>query len=121
MPKLVEEGHLHLAVPPFYKLTVGSNTVYARGDGHRAQLLKTAAFKNRSVEIGRFKGMGEMMPAQLKETTMDPTTRTLLKVGIGAGLEDATSEVVNALMGTKAAARFSCIQANAEFAKNLDM
>jgi topoisomerase-4 subunit B len=121
MPKLVEEGHLFLAVPPLYRLTVGSKTVYARDDAHRAKLLKSAAFKNKKVEIGRFKGLGEMMPAQLKETTMDPTTRTLLKVAIGEGLEDATAEVVSALMGTKAEARFSFIQANAEFAQNLDI
>lgn len=121
MPKLVEEGHLFLAVPPLYRLSAGGKTVYARDDAHRAKILKTAAFKNKKVEIGRFKGLGEMMPAQLKETTMDPATRTLLKVGIGEGLEDATAEVVNALMGTKAEARFSFIQANAEFAQNLDI
>jgi topoisomerase-4 subunit B len=62
-----------------------------------------------------------MMPAQLKETTMDRKTRTLLKVGIGEGLEDATAEVVNALMGTKPEARFNFIQTNAEFAQNLDI
>jgi topoisomerase-4 subunit B len=101
MPKLVEEGHLFLAVPPLYRLTVGSKTVYAGDDAHRAKLLKSAAFKNKKVEIGRFKGLGEMMPAQLKETTMDPTTRTLLKVAIGEGLEDATAEVVSALMGPR--------------------
>ncbi|MCF1464868.1 hypothetical protein B7W85_21855 [Allorhizobium ampelinum] len=121
MPKLVEEGHLFLAVPPLFRLTVGSKTVYARDHAHRAKLLKSAGFKNKKVEIGRFKGLGEMMPAQLKETTMDPTTRTLLKVAISEGLEDATAEVVSALMGTKAEARFSFIQANAEFAQNLDI
>jgi topoisomerase-4 subunit B len=121
MPKLVNEGHLFLAVPPLYRLTVGSTTVYARDDAHRAKLLKTAAFKNKKVEIGRFKGLGEMMPAQLKETTMNPSSRTLLQVGIGEGLEDATAEVVTALMGTKPEARFNFIQSNAEFAKNLDI
>ncbi len=121
MPKLVNEGHLFLAVPPLYRITVGSTTVYARDDAHRAKLLKTAAFKNKKVEIGRFKGLGEMMPAQLKETTMNPSSRTLLQVGIGEGLEDATAEVVNALMGAKPEARFNFIQSNAEFAKNLDI
>ncbi len=121
MPKLVNEGHLFLAVPPLYRLTVGSTTVYARDDAHRAKLLKSKAFKSKKVDIGRFKGLGEMMPAQLKETTMNPSSRTLLQVGIGEGLEDATAEVVTALMGTKPEARFNFIQSNAEFAKSLDI
>ncbi|MBY3432736.1 DNA topoisomerase IV subunit B [Rhizobium laguerreae] len=121
MPQLVREGHLYLAVPPLYRITVGAKTVYARDDAHRAQILKQKEYKNKKIEIGRFKGLGEMMPAQLKETTMSPGSRTLLKVGIGEGLEDATAEVVNALMGTKPEARFNFIQANAEFAENLDI
>ena len=80
MPRLIDEGHLYLAVPPLYRLTHGGKTVYARDDAHKDQLLKSEFNANAKVEVGRFKGLGEMMPAQLKETTMDPAKRTLLRV-----------------------------------------
>ncbi|MES2750567.1 MAG: DNA topoisomerase IV subunit B, partial [Pseudomonadota bacterium] len=73
MPRLIDEGHLYLAVPPLYRLTHGAKTVYARDEAHRDELLKREFHANAKVDIGRFKGLGEMMPAQLKETTMDPT------------------------------------------------
>ena len=72
MPRLIDEGHLYLAVPPLYRLTHGAKTVYARDDAHKDQLLKSEFNANAKVDVGRFKGLGEMMPAQLKETTMDP-------------------------------------------------
>ncbi len=72
MPRLIDEGHLYLAVPPLYKLTHGSKSVYARDDAHKEALIKSAFNANAKVEVNRFKGLGEMMPAQLKETTMDP-------------------------------------------------
>ena len=84
MPRLIDEGHLYLAVPPLYKLTHGSKSVYARDDAHKAALLKSEFNANAKVEVSRFKGLGEMMPAQLKETTMDPAKRTLLQ-GRAAG------------------------------------
>src|SRR3974377_1702053 len=80
MPRLIDEGHLYLAVPPLYKLSHGSKSVYARDEAHRDALLKSEFHANAKVEISRFKGLGEMMPAQLKETTMDPARRTLLRV-----------------------------------------
>ena len=79
MPGLIQNGHLYLALPPLYRLTHGGKSIYARDDAHKDELIKTA-FAGKKVEISRFKGLGEMQPAQLKETTMDPTKRTLLRV-----------------------------------------
>ncbi|UPK23656.1 DNA topoisomerase IV subunit B [Bradyrhizobium sp. 195] len=116
MPRLIDEGHLFLAVPPLYKLTHGSKSVYARDDKHKEALLKSEFNANAKVEVNRFKGLGEMMPAQLKETTMDPSKRTLLKVVLLADDRDTTADSVERLMGTKAEARFAFISDKAEFA-----
>jgi topoisomerase IV subunit B len=120
MPELIRGNHLYLAVPPLYVIRQGAKIVYARDDRHRAELMETE-FKNKKVEIGRFKGLGEMMPAQLKETTMDPAKRTLLRVGIDDVDFEGTREAVDNLMGTKADARFRFIQERAAFADNLDI
>ena len=80
MPKLIDDGHLYLAVPPLYKLAQGPKVAYARDDKHREELLRTEMSGRGKVEVSRFKGLGEMMPAQLKETTMDPRKRHLLRV-----------------------------------------
>ncbi|WP_181707005.1 DNA topoisomerase IV subunit B [Chthonobacter rhizosphaerae] len=120
MPQLIRGGHLFLAVPPLYRLTHGGKTVYARDDAHREELLRTV-FKNKKPEIGRFKGLGEMMPGQLKETTMDPKTRTLLRVGVIEEETEMTSDTVERLMGNKPEARFAFIQENAAFATDLDI
>ncbi len=116
MPKLIDEGHLYLAVPPLYRLTHGGKTVYARDDAHKDQLLKSEFNANAKVDVGRFKGLGEMMPAQLKETTMDPARRTLLRVVLLTEDRDSTADSVERLMGSKAEARFAFISENAEFA-----
>jgi topoisomerase-4 subunit B len=116
MPRLIDAGHLYLAVPPLYRLTQGAKTVYARDDAHRDRLLKTAFKGNGKVDTGRFKGLGEMMPSQLKETTMDPRKRTLLKVMVAADERPETSDAVERLMGNKAEARFTFIQERAVFA-----
>jgi topoisomerase IV subunit B len=116
MPRLIDNGHLYLAVPPLYRLTQGAKTAYARDDAHKETLLKTAFKGNGKVEIGRFKGLGEMMPAQLKETTMDPKKRTLLKVVVEIDDRPETSDAVERLMGNKAEARFTFIQERAAFA-----
>ena len=119
MPKLIDGGHLFLAVPPLYRLSHGGKTVYARDDAHKDELMKTV-FKGKSnIEIGRFKGLGEMMPAQLKETTMDPKKRTLLRVEVDSEDRLDTAAVVERLMGNKPEARFNFIQERAEFAKEL--
>ena len=117
-PRLIDEGHLYLAVPPLYRLTHGSKTVYARDDAHKDALLKSEFNANAKVEVGRFKGLGEMMPAQLKETTMDPAKRTLLRVVLLADDREGTADPVERLMGTKAEARFAFISDKAEFASD---
>lgn len=121
MRGLVDNGHLYLAIPPLYRMTQGSRTLYARDDAHRVELLETE-FKGRGkVEIGRFKGLGEMLPAQLKQTTMDPAKRTLLRVSIDAEDLEGTAIAIDDLMGTKPEARFRFIQERAAFAENLDI
>ena len=116
MPQLIERGHLYLAVPPLYRLSHGGKTFYARNDAHRDELLKSEFRANAHVEISRFKGLGEMMAAQLKETTMDPRKRTLLQVRIVEDDRKATAKSVERLMGNKAEARFEFIQERAAFA-----
>ena len=116
MPKLIEDGHLYLAVPPLYRLSHGGKTFYARNEKHRDELLKKEFHANAKVEIGRFKGLGEMMANQLKETTMDPKKRTLLKVMLLDSERAGTAKSVDQLMGTKPEARFAFIQEKAEFA-----
>jgi topoisomerase IV subunit B len=120
MPELIEQGHLHLAMPPLYRLTHGAKSVYARDERHKDELIKREFPANAKVEINRFKGLGEMNAAQLKETTMNPALRTLLRVEI-AEARETVSEAVNALMGSKPEARFRFIQERAAFAKDLDI
>ncbi|MDE1973442.1 MAG: DNA topoisomerase IV subunit B [Hyphomicrobiales bacterium] len=115
MRGLIDKGHLYLAVPPLYRLSHGGKTVYARDDQHKEALLKKEFHANAKVEVGRFKGLGEMMAAQLKETTMDPKTRTLLKVVLLPEEQKNTEKSVERLMGTKPEERFAFIQERAEF------
>jgi len=119
MPKLIEKGHLYLAVPPLYKLTQGAKTVYARDDAHMQELIKKELTGKGKVEVSRFKGLGEMMARQLKETTMDPKRRTLLKVMIAGEEREETADCVERLMGNKPEARFAFIQENAAFSAEL--
>ncbi|MDX8451502.1 DNA topoisomerase IV subunit B [Bradyrhizobium sp. Arg314] len=116
MPNLIRGGHLFMAVPPLYSIRQGGKVGYARDDAHKDELLRTEFTGRGKVEIGRFKGLGEMMASQLKETTMDPRKRTLLRVDV-SDAEQATKDAVDALMGTKPEARFRFIQERAEFAE----
>src|SRR5499427_2647716 len=116
MPKLIDNGHLYLAVPPLYRLSHGGKNFYARDDRHKNELLKKEFHANAKVEIGRFKGLGEMMANQLKETTMDPKKRTLLRVVVVDDERKKTDSSVERLMGNKPEARFEFIQERAEFA-----
>ncbi len=115
MPRLVENGHLYLAVPPLYRLAQGAKTAYARDDAHRDELLAREFSGRGKVEISRFKGLGEMLPAQLRETTMNPANRTLLRVRVPEAERNEASEVINRLMGTKPEARFVFITEHAAF------
>ena len=117
MRGLIEGGHLYLAVPPLYRLSQGAKSVYARDDAHKDKLLKSEFNGRGKVEVSRFKGLGEMLPKQLKETTMDRSARTLLQVEIAEREVTLTANVVDQLMGNKPEARFIFIQERAEFAK----
>jgi topoisomerase-4 subunit B len=114
MPELVRRGHLFLAQPPLYRLTAGAKTLYARDDAHRAEL-EASEFKGKKVEVSRFKGLGEMNPGQLRETTMDPATRSLIKITLPSQYEDRQpiKDLVERLMGRDPAMRFEFIQARA--------
>ena len=116
MPELIRQGHLYIAVPPLYRLAQGATTLYARDDEHREELLKTHFRANAKVDVSRFKGLGEMLPAQLKETTMMPGSRTLLQVQVPDEEAKATAKAVKDLMGSKPELRFKFIQENAAFA-----
>jgi topoisomerase-4 subunit B len=150
MPKLIDNGHLFLALPPLYRLTQGENTLYARDDQHREELLRTGFNGRGKIEVSRFKGLGEMPARYLKATTMDPAQRTLLQVAIReangtASLADApeprmmeescttaepcttatpsarTTALVETLMGRRPELRFDYIQKNARFVHDLDL
>jgi topoisomerase-4 subunit B len=120
MPQLIHGRHLFLAVPPLYSIRQGGKVAYARNDAHKDELLRTEFTGRGKIEIGRFKGLGEMMASQLKETTMDPKRRTLLRVEV-LDEEAVTKTAVDALMGTKPEARFRFIQERAEFAETEEL
>jgi topoisomerase-4 subunit B len=117
MKPLIDAGRLYLAQPPLYRLSAGGTIVYARDDAEREKLLKSEFKANQKVEVSRFKGLGEMMPAQLKETTMNPATRSLARVVIPDDRADFSTDLVERLMGRKPEARFLFIQENARFVR----
>jgi len=111
MPDIVRKGHLFLAQPPLYRLTAGKESRYARDDEHRAELEATV-FKGKKVDVGRFKGLGEMNPAQLRETTMAPDSRSLIRITLPQEFEQraVVKELVDQLMGRNPEHRFNFIQ-----------
>ncbi|MCH7928889.1 MAG: DNA topoisomerase IV subunit B [Proteobacteria bacterium] len=119
MPKLIDDEHLYLAVPPLYRLSRGGETAFARDDAHRDALMNSQFKGKGKVEISRFKGLGEMPAAQLKATTMDPATRTLLRIRVEDRAE--TDSRVESLMGRRPELRFAFIQENARFVADLDV
>ncbi len=128
MPKLIQKGHLYLAVPPLYRLAYGNKVVYAVDDADKDRIIKTQFKNSNKIEISRFKGLGEMPPSQLKETTMAPEKRTLLRVSIPDPRKEedlhehqATAELVDQLMGTHPELRFQYIQEHAKFVDDLDI
>jgi len=124
MPKLVENGRLFLASPPLYRLHQGETTIYARDDAHKDELMRTAFNGKSKVEVSRFKGLGEMPAKQLRDTTMDPKSRTLLRVTLpedGKSTHKHTMELVESLMGRKPELRYAFIQERAQFVRDLDV
>ncbi len=121
LPELIRAGHIYLAQPPLFRLTHGAKSVYAMNDADRARKMKSAFKANARVETSRFKGLGEMPPSALKETTMDPKRRTLLKVMAVAEDRLRTDEVVESLMGRKPELRFQFIQERARTVEELDV
>ena len=122
MPSLIENGHLYLALPPLYKIKQGKIHAYAADDRHKDELLASDLFrKGAKPDVQRFKGLGEMNSGELKETTMDPKNRRMLRVEVVAADRASTEEAVSSLMGSKPEARFRFIQERAEFASELDV
>ena len=136
MPQMVADGNLYLAMPPLYRITQGSLSIYARDDAHKDELLETAFTGRGKIEISRFKGLGEMPPAQLKENTMRPESRTLLKIVLPVDEElisskrssrqakikaGTTADLVERLMGRKPEMRLKFIQQNAQKVDYIDV
>jgi len=121
MPGLIEQGRLYLALPPLYRLSQKGKSAYARNDAHRQELMDTMFASGGKVELSRFKGLGEMMPAQLKETTMNPKSRTLARITIDPEHLPTTEALVETLMGKKPELRFAFIQEHAGEVIELDL
>ena len=121
LPELVRHGHVYLAQPPLYRLTQGAKSIYAMDDADRERKTKSQFKAGSKVEVSRFKGLGEMPPAQLKETTMDPSKRTLLKVVAAPEERARTNELVESLMGRRPELRFQFIQEHAKSVEVLDV
>lgn len=140
MKPMIEAGHLYIAQPPLYRLVSGTLSAYARDDEHKDELMKSTFKGKKNVEVSRFKGLGEMPAAQLKETTMDPKSRVLLRVtlpdalaSLGLSEEELSNgeelidsfcpvdDLVERLMGKNADARYQFIQNNAQFVEDIDV
>lgn len=124
-PGLIEDGRLYMAMPPLFRLSYKGKTVYAMDDEDKELLMEVEFKPNQKVDIGRFKGLGEMNPGQLKETTMNPETRTLARITLPDSIDELTelrpAELIDTLMGKKVEHRFRFIQENAQFAEDLDV
>ena len=120
-PGLIDAGRLFMAMPPLYKLTQGSKIAYAIDDAHKDELLEGQFSGRGKVDIGRFKGLGEMMASQLKDTTMNPKTRKMIRITIDDDNLPSTEALVGTLMGKRADLRYQYIQDNAQFIDGLDI
>ncbi|MEL6125658.1 MAG: DNA topoisomerase IV subunit B, partial [Pseudomonadota bacterium] len=121
MRPMIDQGHLYLAAPPLYRLKQGAKTVYARDDAEKDQLLASGLGGRGKIDISRFKGLGEMDAKDLKDTTMDPEKRLLIKVVIDDDEPGETGGLVERLMGKKPELRFQYIQENARFVEDVDV
>ncbi|SLN68550.1 DNA topoisomerase 4 subunit B [Roseovarius litorisediminis] len=121
MRPLIDAGHLYLACPPLYRLTQGAKRVYVADDAEKNALMEKGLGGKGKIDVQRFKGLGEMDAKDLKETTMDPKTRKLIRVTIDEDEPGETSDLVERLMGKKPELRFQYIQENARFVEELDV
>ena len=121
MRPLVDNGHLYLACPPLFKLVQGAKTVYVLDEAERDVLLEKGLGGRGKIDVSRFKGLGEMNAIDLKETTMNPVTRKLIRVSVDDDEPGETSDLVERLMGKKPEMRFEYIQQNAQFVEELDV
>ena len=121
MPALIDNGHLYLAQPPLYRISQGPVTAYARNDAHKDALLDTTFTGRGQIAITRLKGLGEMPATQLRETTMDPEHRILIKIVIPKDETKSTAKQIESLMGRKPELRLAFIQKNAEKALDIDV
>ena len=121
MRPMIDHGHLYLACPPLFRLTQGSNRVYCIDEVERDTWLNNGLGGRGKIDVSRFKGLGEMDAKDLKETTMDPSSRKLIRVSIDDEEPGETSNLVDQLMGKKPELRFQYIQENAKFADELDI
>ncbi len=121
MRPLIDAGHLYLACPPLYRLTQGARRVYVADDAEKNALMEKGLGGKGKIDVQRFKGLGEMDAKDLKETTMDPKTRKLIRVTIDEDEPGETSDLVERLMGKKPELRFQYIQENARFVEELDV
>ncbi|MCC6305527.1 MAG: DNA topoisomerase IV subunit B [Rhodobacteraceae bacterium] len=121
MPELVRRGHLFLACPPLYRLTQGARRIYALDDAEKDRLMAAGLGGKGTIEVARFKGLGEMDAKDLRETTMDPSSRRLIRVAIDADAEEETGDLVERLMGKRPELRFQFIQENARFVEDVDV
>lgn len=120
-PGLIDAGRLYMAMPPLYKITQGSKTEYAIDDAHKDELLETVFTGRGKIELGRFKGLGEMNAPQLKDTTMNPKTRNLAKITIDEENLPSTESLVETLMGKRSDLRYQYIQEHAQFVEDVDI
>jgi len=121
MRPMIDAGHLYLACPPLYRLTQGAKRVYVSDDAEKDMWLEKGLGGKGKIDLQRFKGLGEMDAKDLKETTMDPNTRKLIRVTVDEDMPGETSDLVERLMGKKPELRYQYIQENAQFVEELDV
>ncbi|TVR44965.1 MAG: DNA topoisomerase IV subunit B [Rhodobacteraceae bacterium] len=121
MRPMIDAGHLYLACPPLFRLTQGARRVYALDEIEKARLVEEGLGGKGKIEVSRFKGLGEMDAKDLKETTMDPASRRLIRVSVDDDSPGETSDLVERLMGKKPELRFQYISENARFVEELDV
>ena len=121
MPELVTNGHLYLAVPPLFKVSAGNKILYADTEKQKDLLISKKFSGDKKIEVSRFKGLGEMNPSQLKQTTMNPETRKLIRVVAKENNLSIINSLVMDLMGKNPEMRFQYISENAKFVDELDI